>query len=669
MGVRLVVNGKIYSESSGNGGGNGYGTVYHDELENRDLINQHPISAITGLKEVIHNIENNIFNLLTQLQQEKTNLQTVQNLVNTLNNNSSNYLQTISTQNTSTVNLSYSNKILSANARIYNATDNSNALKIVNDSGLYVPKIMTSNTSSITWGNLSSTGETQYNIYTNGTTVFGPYHPSYTTFHSDYITYSNNHITNYSSNIFFVGKLSQYSYKNYEWSCELYRESTNGRGELCLFLAGAYDSSNTLHYLCLIIGGQQWSGLPRTPFSIKYDCYKSRNYDGITLAYIPNTYFNYNNNISGTGPIYSIYVKKQANIIDVYISNRYEHVQVDNVSVQDVSVYPMHMSINTNDYSYLGIFENEVKYGIGFFCGEQLYIDNIHFHSDASISDSTKYANVNISNQSNNAISIKSDGLYSPAFLVSSEANNALTLKSDGYYADIVPVNISNQRLNGLEEISTNEYYVHKSHSFITVNQDDHEFIVGDFIYYDGQYSEYRKAIAIDSFDINIVGMVSHVYDTDKFEYICSGFVETNLFNTTNGYIQGMPLYISDTYSGKVTQEQPDISKAVGYPVEDIGLIISIERGIQYDQEAQIGDFKTSASDYNIRSDGFIKIAENINYKLSLVNKLLNNIDNSFKEEYITIDETNNTLKFINTEDLYISNGVPNGLNLYIKAF
>jgi hypothetical protein len=163
--------------------------------------------------------------------------------------------------------------------------------------------------------------------------------------------------------------------------------------------------------------------------------------------------------------------------------------------------------------------------------------------------------------------------------------------------------------------------------------------------------------------------MVSYIYDTSKFEYVCSGFVETDLFNETNGYVQGMPLYISDTDPGKVTQEQPDISKAVGYPVADLGLIISIERGIQYGQEAQIGDFKTSANDYNIRSDGFIKIAENIDYKLSLINKLLDKVDDNFKEQYLIINEINNVLNFTNVEDLYESSNIPNGLNLFIKAF
>ena len=130
-----------------------------------------------------------------------------------------------------------------------------------------------------------------------------------------------------------------------------------------------------------------------------------------------------------------------------------------------------------------------------------------------------------------------------------------------------------------------------------------------------------------------------------------------------------MPLYISDINPGKVLQEQPDISKTVGYPVEDIGIIISIERGIQYNQEANIGDFKASANTYNVRSDGFIKVIENIDYKQTLIERLLDTLDDNFKSTYMIFNDFEKTVQFTNTEQLYINNKVPEGLNLFIKAF
>ena len=163
--------------------------------------------------------------------------------------------------------------------------------------------------------------------------------------------------------------------------------------------------------------------------------------------------------------------------------------------------------------------------------------------------------------------------------------------------------------------------------------------------------------------------MVTKIIDDNTFEYMWSGFYTTDIFNEDHDIVQGMPLYISDTEAGKTVQEQPDISKTVGYPVENLGIIISIERGIQYNQEASIGDFKTSANTYNVRSDGFIRIVDGVEYKQSLIQKLIDSLDDEFKTSYMVFDNTNNTVQFINTDNLILSNKVPEGLNLFIKAF
>ena len=57
MGVRLVKYSRTNSSSSNSGG-----QIYndHDELTNRDLKNQHPIYAITGLQEVLNVLEDSI---------------------------------------------------------------------------------------------------------------------------------------------------------------------------------------------------------------------------------------------------------------------------------------------------------------------------------------------------------------------------------------------------------------------------------------------------------------------------------------------------------------------------------------------------------------------------------------------------------------------------------
>ena len=163
--------------------------------------------------------------------------------------------------------------------------------------------------------------------------------------------------------------------------------------------------------------------------------------------------------------------------------------------------------------------------------------------------------------------------------------------------------------------------------------------------------------------------MVTKIIDDNTFEYMWSGFYATDIFNEDHNTVQGMPLYISDTEAGKTVQEQPDISKTVGYPVENLGIIISIERGIQYNQEASIGDFKTSANTYNVRSDGFIKIIDEVEYKQVLIQKLIDSLDDEFKTNYMIFDDANQTVQFINSNQLYDIYKVPGGLNLFIKAF
>ena len=89
MGVRLVVNGKLYSsttstsssggsgsEGSGESSGGG-GTGYHPDLTGRDLYDQHPIEAITGLEEKLTEMTydiNNIYGTLAEVQCDPDNM-------------------------------------------------------------------------------------------------------------------------------------------------------------------------------------------------------------------------------------------------------------------------------------------------------------------------------------------------------------------------------------------------------------------------------------------------------------------------------------------------------------------------------------------------------------------------------------------------------------------
>lgn len=246
---------------------------------------------------------------------------------------------------------------------------------------------------------------------------------------------------------------------------------------------------------------------------------------------------------------------------------------------------------------------------------------------------------------------------------LSQEENNGIVLKPDGYWSE--QFNISAEAGNYLEKLPDGYYITDRGNAHI-VTQAQHGLSVGEFIYYHHDKG-YQKALAIDDLSINVIGIVSRVFDTDTFEYRWTGFFATDIFTEANGYTQGMPLYLAETTPGGVVQIQPDMSKAVGYPVENLGLIISIERGVEYNRSIALGDFKISANAYNVRSDGYIRIAEGIDYKLTFVEDLLAILSDEFKAQHILV--TDNVVQFINTATLYAQKHVPEGLNLFIRAF
>ena len=103
MGVRLVKYGVI----------NGTGTYNHDELYNRDLPDQHPISAITGLEDRLKQIDINI-----------KNASGIENITNT---------------NSLTLEYDKTTRTLTGNVNIFKSEDNA---LVVKTSGLYVDKYL-----------------------------------------------------------------------------------------------------------------------------------------------------------------------------------------------------------------------------------------------------------------------------------------------------------------------------------------------------------------------------------------------------------------------------------------------------------------------------------------------------------------------------------------------
>ena len=671
MGVRLVVHNFIYDEMDYTG------THNHEEMLHRDWVDQHPIYAITGLQEVLNTIEENLINItntLLQKEQDLTNYLTeytdtsVNGLSITLNNKIDNLDDIYNFGETDTAELSFDKdtKTLYADVKIYNDPDDNNSIT-KSDQGLYVPKFVTQETKTVKWYETSD-GESFEEIINEGIRFS----------HNDTNSYSNvinpteSNAWYYNSNLNAViqpletntynGIISRKLYNNYKHSVRITSLSANNSIN-GIVLGFVFDEYNHPHTLSELI--QRGNNLYLNfRFAIIYN-YRLPGETLVSNTGLTNSGTNWDTISNGI----SLFAIKENNEISVsitsanYVNNNTDINDAENMTFEKT------INIDLDDYSWGRYFDDKVRYGYSNMSQAESYFDKMFFYSDNIYSPFEILANVKLSEDENNSIEVHNDGLYSEKFMISNEPDNAISKKQDGYYVRANAMALSNTRLNGLYDEGDGVYYVHKSHSFVNINQANHGFVVGDFIYYDNRTYLYDKAIAIDDFNINIIGVVSYIYDKDNFEYICNGFFETDLFTESNGFIQGMPIYISDTEAGKVTQQQPDISKTVGYPIGNSGIIINIERGIQYGKENDIGDFKISANDYTIRSDGFIKVTDTVDFKLSLVNKLITKLDETFVETYIVINDSTNTMNFTNVDQLYAINNVKEGLNLFIKAF
>lgn len=658
MGVRLV----RYTRTNSGSGGNIAND--HDELINRDLMNQHPIYAITGLQEVLNILEDSIFETSQHIVDKEADMdKKLQDFIDKFNNDVDdinqtivNMLDTISKLNTIekiedtySIDLDYDTgtKTLKGNVKIYEAKDDSNAIIETMD-GLYVSKTFTEDTSTVSWTS-ESRGESLLDIYNEGMR-FSHYSNSWNNLYN----YNEANAWYWDDNLqsfvqpmntgYFNGFVTKNFYDDYTHIATL--RSTNSDNDLNGLVIGfVFDENGNPHTLTALVD----SGGMGTRWAIAYDYYLP---DSVIIAggtvpsgrqsgwsYCPNGI--------------TLKVTKFGNMITAECSN-WNSVTINSATK---------ITINLDNYAWGIHFKKRVRYGYCNISQASSYFTNIDFKSKNVASSQILFASVKVSEDVDNNIEIRDDGIYSPAFKISNEAGNALTKKTDGYHVE--GLEISSEKDNCLTK-KTDGLYVREQSNIKQVTQTSHGFVIGDFIYYNPTGS-YQKALAIDSYDANIVGMVTKVIDSNSFEYQWSGYFSTDVFDTSKDFVQGMPLYISDVNPGKVTQIQPDISKAVGYPVEDVGIIISIERGIQYNQEASIGDFKTSANDYNIRSDGFIKVTDGVDYKKTLIDKLLQALTDDFKAHYIIEDVE--VIRFTNTDELYASNGVPSGINLFIKAF
>ena len=115
------------------------------------------------------------------------------------------------------------------------------------------------------------------------------------------------------------------------------------------------------------------------------------------------------------------------------------------------------------------------------------------------------------------------------------------------------------------------------SKKVIEINQQNHYFNVGDVLYYDIKNHKFDKAIAKNSIESEVCGVVSEIIDIDNFIIITTGKIKTTRYTFNPGTI----LYLSDVNAGKLVSIQPhSVIKQIA--IQDTnGIIINIQRGLK----------------------------------------------------------------------------------------
>ncbi len=119
---------------------------------------------------------------------------------------------------------------------------------------------------------------------------------------------------------------------------------------------------------------------------------------------------------------------------------------------------------------------------------------------------------------------------------------------------------------------------ISKSTSTTTsLNQSNHNFVVGDWVYKNQTSGLYTKSLALDADTSEVLGLVSAVPDIDTFNIVTSGFTEvaTVLPN-------GAPLFLHPTVAGQATNIKPstNVQKNLGFVLDGflfVAIGISIE--------------------------------------------------------------------------------------------
>ena len=358
MGVRLVKYGII----------NGTGTYNHDELLNRDLPDQHPISAITGLED--------------RLEQIYIDIKNVSGIEATID--------------TRSLALSYdkTTATLTGNVKIFNSEDNAIQEKVT---GLFVdkyPEIETQDTDSVHLY-MEGLGETLKTMYKGGN-VFshnGGTNNIYSASEANawYFDESLDSFVQPLNTGSFTGFVSSVKYRTYTHRATL-RSSASDNDANGLVIAYVIDENGYPHTLSCIVNKGHESHAGNFTYAIVYN----RELNGEQIVKT-GTMSSGHTTGAWSGNYITMEVSKAANAIECSISDW---------GSLDINLNTV-INIDLNDYSWGQYFTGRVQYG---YCNQSQpnsYFTDIYFSGKGPLK-----ADVFISEKENNMIQVLEDGLY-----------------------------------------------------------------------------------------------------------------------------------------------------------------------------------------------------------------------------------------------------------------
>lgn len=116
-----------------------------------------------------------------------------------------------------------------------------------------------------------------------------------------------------------------------------------------------------------------------------------------------------------------------------------------------------------------------------------------------------------------------------------------------------------------------------RENTTVQITQENHFFMIGDVLAYSPSEKAFIRAIAINTMDSEICGLVSEVIDNDNFIIVCKGQINAPQYQ----YPNGSTLWLSEVNPGKLMSIKPTKTfRQVGTQVSPGVINVDLQMGL-----------------------------------------------------------------------------------------